>query len=130
MQGLLNYFIYAVNTSHNQLKSNIYPIWHLVNIGSSMMIIEYDNGKYNAACHHEHDAIEICPWIRGIVEKFPEKRGRAISLRNGKKSLMILKDERLLVLYHIYIVFFSRSLYYFNFISELIIVSMIHNNLS
>lgn len=43
------------------LAQSTYPLRHLMNVCSPMVIVENHHGEDDRGGHHEHDAVEVCP---------------------------------------------------------------------
>lgn len=90
-------FMATINIS----RKVIHPLWHLVNVSSSMMIIQNNYGQYYWRCNHEHDTIEICTFgvrNRVFVSAFLEGAVREKNSVSdfGSRGLLINVWEQIL----------------------------------
>lgn len=61
-----------------------------MNIGSSVMIIEYEDREYDATRDHEHDAVEVRSWYEEFPQFPEEKRDK-----DGKRLARAMENSRL-----------------------------------
>lgn len=68
-----------------------YPLWHLVNVSRSMMIIQNNYCQHYWRCNHEHDTIKICTFKIRLILSFKKIGGEE---REKNMSVMLCPRTR------------------------------------